>query len=107
MLPSQGSAVSYSLYSSFNTTVRAAHFAFLPFFPPSAQEIAENNITLSDVQKVTEQRTIEWNATGHAYFLEQATKVRNIPLHIDVLSIFKSCSPMTSGWPCTTALSGS
>ncbi|KAJ6588189.1 Alpha/Beta hydrolase protein [Mycena capillaripes] len=45
-----GSAVGYRLYGSFNTTVRAAHFVFLPLFPPSAQEIAENNITLSDIQ---------------------------------------------------------
>jgi hypothetical protein len=68
--------VAYSLYGSFNTTVRAAHFVFLPFFPPSAQEIAENNITLSDSQKVTEQRNIEWNTTGNGYFIEQSTKVR-------------------------------
>ncbi|KAJ6585740.1 Alpha/Beta hydrolase protein [Mycena capillaripes] len=75
-----GSAVGYSLYSSFNTTVRAAHFAFLPFFPPSAQEVAENNITLSDVQKVTQQRTIEWNTTGQTYFTEQATKPNDVGL---------------------------
>jgi hypothetical protein len=68
--------VAYSLYGSFNTTVRTAHLVFLPFFPPSAQEIAENNITLSDIQKVTEQRNIEWNTTGNAYLIEQSTKVR-------------------------------
>ncbi|KAJ7449089.1 Alpha/Beta hydrolase protein [Mycena galericulata] len=51
-----GSVVAYALYSGYNTSVRAGHFVFLPFFPPSAQEIAANNITLSAVQKVTEQR---------------------------------------------------
>jgi hypothetical protein len=71
-----GSAVAYTLYGSFNTTVRAAHFVFLPFFPPSAQEIAQNNITLSDIQNVTEQRNIEWNTDGTGYFVEQSTKVR-------------------------------
>ncbi|KAJ7840011.1 Alpha/Beta hydrolase protein [Mycena leptocephala] len=75
-----GSAVAYSLYGSFNTTVRAAHLVFLPFFPPSAQDIAENNITLSDSQKVTEQRNIEWNTTGNGYFLEQSTKPNDIGL---------------------------
>ncbi|KAJ7259015.1 Alpha/Beta hydrolase protein [Mycena rebaudengoi] len=69
-----GSSVVYSLYSSFNTTVRAAHFAFLPFFPPGAQDIAENNITLSDIQKVTEQRAIDWNTTGNGYDIEKTTK---------------------------------
>ncbi|KAJ6594576.1 Alpha/Beta hydrolase protein [Mycena capillaripes] len=73
-----GSTVGYSLYSSFNTTVRAAQFVFLANFPPSAQELAENNITLSALQKVTQQRNIEWNNTGSAYFLEQTTKPNDI-----------------------------
>jgi len=75
-----GAAVGYSLYGSFNTTVRAAYFAFIPFFPPSAQEIAENNITLSNIQRVTEQRSTEWSATGAGYFIEQITKPEVIGL---------------------------
>ncbi|KAJ7467178.1 Alpha/Beta hydrolase protein [Mycena latifolia] len=75
-----GCAVGYSLYSFFNTTVRAAQFVFIPFFPPSAQEIAENNITLSDEQKVTEQRSTEWFTTGLAYFQEQTNKPNDIGL---------------------------
>ncbi|KAF7328190.1 Epoxide hydrolase domain protein [Mycena venus] len=75
-----GSAVAYSLYGSFNTTVRAAHFTFLPFFPPSAQDIAANNITLSDLQKVTEQRVSEFNAIGNGYLIEQSTKPNDIGL---------------------------
>ncbi|KAJ7349875.1 hypothetical protein DFH08DRAFT_997267 [Mycena albidolilacea] len=74
-----GSSVANSLYSSFNTTVRAAHFAFLPFFPPAAQDIAEN-ITLSDIQKVTEQLNIDWNTTGNGYDIEQTTKPNDIGL---------------------------
>ncbi|KAJ7766927.1 Alpha/Beta hydrolase protein [Mycena olivaceomarginata] len=46
-----GSDIGYYMYESFNTTVRTAHFVFLPFQPPSPQEIADKNITLSDVQK--------------------------------------------------------
>ncbi|KAJ7793360.1 hypothetical protein B0H14DRAFT_2622986 [Mycena olivaceomarginata] len=65
---------------SFNTTVRAAHFAFLLFFPPAAQDIAENNITLSDIQKVTEQLNIYWNTTGNGYNIEQTTKPNGIGL---------------------------
>ncbi|KAJ7680827.1 Alpha/Beta hydrolase protein [Mycena polygramma] len=75
-----GSGVAYSMYASFNTTVRAGHFAFLPFFPPTAQEIAADNITLSDIQKVSQQRNAEWSSTGNAYFLEQQTKPNDIGL---------------------------
>ncbi|KAJ7761030.1 Alpha/Beta hydrolase protein [Mycena metata] len=75
-----GSAVAYSLYSSFNTTVRAAHFVFLPFLPPSAEEIAVNNITLSDIQKIALQQTTDWSTTGNGYFLEQTTKPNDIGL---------------------------
>ncbi|KAJ7792309.1 Alpha/Beta hydrolase protein [Mycena olivaceomarginata] len=60
-----GSAVAYSLYSSFNTTVRAAHFVYIPFVSPSAAEMAANNITLSDIQKIAEQRVIEFNTVTH------------------------------------------
>lgn len=60
--------------------MRAAHFVFIPFAPPSSQEIAENNITLSDAQKVAEQRYTELTTIGMGYFIEQTTKVcRDIP----------------------------
>ncbi|KAJ7239609.1 Alpha/Beta hydrolase protein [Mycena haematopus] len=72
-----GSAVAYSLYSSFNTTVRAAHFVFLPFSPPSAEELAENNITLSALQEVTEQRQANFT---YGYLTEQSTKPNDIGL---------------------------
>lgn len=75
---SQGGVVGYSLYSSFNTTVRAAHFVFLPFLPPSAEDIAAKNITLSDVQKLAQQQTTAWATTGNGYFLEQTTKVCSV-----------------------------
>ncbi|KAJ7124413.1 Alpha/Beta hydrolase protein [Mycena epipterygia] len=75
-----GSAVAYSLYSSFNTTVRAGHFVFIPFFPPSAQEIAASNITLSSGQNVTEHRFTKWSTIGNAYFMEQETKPNDIGL---------------------------
>ncbi|KAJ7301703.1 hypothetical protein DFH08DRAFT_674987, partial [Mycena albidolilacea] len=74
------SAVAYSLYSSFKTTVLAAHFVFLPFVSPSVEEITANTITLSDIQKVTEQRVIEFNAIGNGYLIEQSTKPNDIGL---------------------------
>ncbi|KAJ7680834.1 Alpha/Beta hydrolase protein [Mycena polygramma] len=75
-----GCAVGYSLYSSFNATVRTAHFAFLPFPAPSPQDIAENNISLSPIQQVTEQRGVEFNAIGTGYLIEQTTKPNDIGL---------------------------
>ncbi|KAJ6550205.1 Alpha/Beta hydrolase protein [Mycena capillaripes] len=75
-----GSVVGYSLYSSYTTATRVAHFTFIPFFPPSADEIAANNITLSEDQTVTEQRSTEWFSTGIGYFLEQENKPNDIGL---------------------------
>ncbi|KAF7371189.1 putative epoxide hydrolase [Mycena sanguinolenta] len=75
-----GSDVAYSLYSLFNATVRAAHLVFLPFVSPTAEEIAENNITLSVLQEVTEQRVTEFNAIGEGYLIEQSTKPNDIGL---------------------------
>ncbi|KAJ7432194.1 Alpha/Beta hydrolase protein [Mycena galericulata] len=74
-----GSVVAYALYSGYNTSV-AGHFVFLPFFPPSAQEIAANNITLSAVQKVTEQRGTDFISNGMSYFTEQTEKPNDIGL---------------------------
>ncbi|KAF8169831.1 Alpha/Beta hydrolase protein [Mycena galopus ATCC 62051] len=76
----RGAAVGYSLYSSFNTTVRASQFVFLLFFPPSAEEIAENNVTLSAVQTVTEERYTEWTSSGTGYFVGRATKPNDFGL---------------------------
>ncbi|KAJ7605094.1 Alpha/Beta hydrolase protein [Roridomyces roridus] len=42
--------------------------------------IADNNITLSDVQKVTLQRDIEWTSTGTGYFVELQTKPNDLGL---------------------------
>ncbi|KAJ7795698.1 Alpha/Beta hydrolase protein [Mycena olivaceomarginata] len=75
-----GSVIGYHMYESFNTTVRAAHFVFLPFQPPSPQEIADKNITLSDVQEIALQRTVDWFTTGHSYFQEQTFKPNDIGL---------------------------
>ncbi|KAJ7184630.1 epoxide hydrolase 1 [Mycena filopes] len=66
-----GCAVAYSMYGSYNTTVRAAHFTFI---------LAANNITLSEIQKVTEQRYTEWSGTGQGYFIEQTTKPNDMGL---------------------------
>ncbi|KAJ7674429.1 Alpha/Beta hydrolase protein [Mycena rosella] len=75
-----GAGVGYDLYKSYNATVRAAHFAFLPFSPPTPQDIADNNITLSEIAKVTLQRTVDWTTTGDSYFTEQTFKPNDIGL---------------------------
>ncbi|KAJ7652022.1 alpha/beta-hydrolase [Mycena polygramma] len=75
-----GSDVGYRMYESYNTTVRAAHFVFIPFAPPSPQEVADNNITLSDIAKVTQQRAVDWLSIGQGYFQEQSFKPNDIGL---------------------------
>ncbi|KAF8213746.1 Alpha/Beta hydrolase protein [Mycena galopus ATCC 62051] len=75
-----GADIGYHMYESFNTTVRAANFVFLPFQPPSPQDITDNNITLSAIQEVTLQRTVNWLATDQGYFQEQTFKPNDIGL---------------------------
>ncbi|KAJ7262592.1 Alpha/Beta hydrolase protein [Mycena rebaudengoi] len=75
-----GSAVAYSLYSSFNTTVRAAHFVRINSVPPTAQELAEKKIMLSTAEKITEQRSTDWKTIGKEYLDEQTTAPNDIGL---------------------------
>lgn len=71
-----GAGPAYSLYDNFNSSTRAAHFAFLPFFPLSPDQLAAQNISLSSkLEQSEEQNFVNWAATGNAYFAEQATKV--------------------------------
>lgn len=70
-----GSDVGYSLYEQFNTTVRATHLTFLPFFPPSLADIATRNITLSPGEEFSARRGVDWETGGNGYFSEQTTKV--------------------------------
>ena len=70
-----GCAVAYGLYGQFNTTVRAAHLNFLPFFPLNSEQLAALNITLSAEEEYEERRLLDWQGAGYGYFIEQATKV--------------------------------
>lgn len=72
-----GAAIAYTLYEDYNTTTRAAHFSFIPFFPPTAKDIAKTNITLSPLEKFMLRRSDEWGRTGNAYYLLQLTTVTN------------------------------
>lgn len=73
-----GSGVAYSLYDQWNTTVRAAHLDFLPFYPLSSAELAAENITLTGLEEFEEDVTITWSNEGTGYFSEQTTKVSDI-----------------------------
>ncbi|KAJ7579822.1 Alpha/Beta hydrolase protein [Mycena floridula] len=75
-----GSTIAYSLYSRFTTSVRAGHFTFIPFSPPSAQQISDAGITLSEFGQFAEQRFVEWSTNGQAYFLESSTKPNTLGL---------------------------
>ncbi|KAJ0419605.1 alpha/beta-hydrolase [Aspergillus carlsbadensis] len=76
-----GAGVAYSLYDRFNTTVRAAHLAFLPFLPLTSEQLAAENITLSSPLEEFEQAIAEeWTRSGSGYFVEQSTKPNTIGL---------------------------
>lgn len=64
------------MYNSFNSTVRATHLTFIPFYGPTPQEAAEANITLSPIGEVGVQRSVEYRTNHSAYFAEQTTQVR-------------------------------
>lgn len=81
-----GSVVGFDMYDQFNTTVKAAHFNFLPFFPLTPEELAAQGITLTATEAVQEQRAVDFDNSGIGYYMEQSTTVRSIP-----------CPP-TSGW---------
>lgn len=70
-----GAGPAYSLYDNYNSSTRAAHFAFLPFFPLTPDQLVAENITLSKLEQSEEQNFVTWSTTGNAYFSEQATKV--------------------------------
>jgi len=75
-----GSVVAYSMYSSYNDTVRASHFTFLPFVPPTPQEIADANVTLTPLEQFGASRVLEWDTKGNAYLQEQSTRPNTIGL---------------------------
>ncbi|QYS95404.1 EHN domain-containing protein [Trichoderma simmonsii] len=75
-----GAGPAYSLYDNYNSSTRAAHFAFLPFFPLTPDQLAAENITLSKLEQSEEQNFVTWSTTGNAYFSEQATKPNTIGL---------------------------
>jgi pimeloyl-ACP methyl ester carboxylesterase len=70
-----GGGIAYDMYDHFNETVGAAHFAFLPFSPQTPDQLAAENITLSELELAEEQNAMGWTSTGNGYFIEQTTKV--------------------------------
>ncbi|KAK4160395.1 putative epoxide hydrolase [Cladorrhinum sp. PSN259] len=77
---SHGVPLSFTLYDEYNTTARAAHFVFMPFYPIDPKVIAEKNITLTPLEQFELQRSVQWGQTGNGYFLIQTTKPSTIGL---------------------------
>lgn len=71
-----GSLVAYHLYDAYNTTTRAAHFTFMPFYPLTPEKLPEWNITLSPDEEFVEKRFVEWATTEAGYFQEHVYQVR-------------------------------
>ncbi|KAJ7347517.1 Alpha/Beta hydrolase protein [Mycena albidolilacea] len=77
-----GCIMGYSLYSNFATTVRAAQFDFIPFSPPSREEMAAENITLTPEQNVTVARCTTARTTGLGFRDMQTNKPNDVGLSL-------------------------
>ncbi|KAG0652322.1 epoxide hydrolase [Hyphodiscus hymeniophilus] len=75
-----GAAITYAMYDQFNTTARAGHFVFLPFFPLDFAQLAAANISLSPLETIEEENFVQWNTVGNGYFIEHTTKPNTIGL---------------------------
>ncbi|KAJ7617153.1 alpha/beta-hydrolase [Roridomyces roridus] len=75
-----GAVVAYDMYSNFNQTVRATHLMLSIFQPPTAEEIAARNITLTADEQVTAERTAAYFAVGQGYFQEHEYKPDDVGL---------------------------
>ncbi|KAJ7205254.1 Alpha/Beta hydrolase protein, partial [Mycena pura] len=75
-----GCVVGYSLYSKFPKTVRAAQFVFIPFFPPSREQMTAENITLTAEQDVTVARAVSTGTTGLGFRDMQTNKPSDVAL---------------------------
>jgi pimeloyl-ACP methyl ester carboxylesterase len=74
-----GSFISYRMYDSYNISVRAAHFSFLPFYPLSPAQLAALNISLSPQETFQAQLTESYTSVGLGYNIEQSTEARSQP----------------------------
>ncbi|KAJ7071931.1 Alpha/Beta hydrolase protein [Mycena amicta] len=73
-----GSSVGYALYTTYHTSVLSASFDFVPFFPPTRDDIVAANITLLPEQEITLARQEEWIAEGMDYLLMLTHKPNDI-----------------------------
>lgn len=72
---SNGAILTFTLYDAFNTSTRAAHFPLLPFYPTTAEELAQRHISLSPLEQAIFERSQEWTLNGTGYFLMHIYKV--------------------------------
>jgi len=73
-----GGEITYSLYSGFDSTVRGAHFAFIPFFPLTPAQFTGEGIELgTELGRFRGGgfQAVEWGTTGDGYLVEMGTKV--------------------------------
>jgi len=101
-----GAPVAYSLYEKYNTTVRAGHLIFFPFYPLSQEQLAAQNISLNALEKFEADRYAEWSATGNAYLLENSFKASRDPCHRWKWPSDSPYSQTLSDWRSMTIQSG-
>jgi pimeloyl-ACP methyl ester carboxylesterase len=79
-----GSGVAFDMYDQFNTTVKAAHLNFLPFFSPNPDQLAAQGITLAADEVAQEQRAMDFENSGAGYYIESTTTVSGLASYMNV-----------------------
>lgn len=51
------------------------HGVFLPFFPPTTEQLVAENVTLTALEHSEHERYMEWSSKGNGYFVEQTFQV--------------------------------
>lgn len=107
-----GSVVGFDMYDQFNTTVKAAHFNFLPFFSQTPEQLEAQGITLTAVEATQEQRAMDFENSGIGYYMEQASTViyisyllrRVLMIANSIVVIGKHCGPRFIRQPSWTTI---
>ncbi|KAJ7183808.1 Alpha/Beta hydrolase protein [Mycena filopes] len=77
-----GCVVGYSLYKNFPATVRAGQFVFIPFIPPSREQMTAEGVVITGEVEVTLGRMMAAGTTGLGFRDMQTNKPGDVGLSL-------------------------
>lgn len=81
-------APAYTLYANYTESVRALHAAFLPFLPPTMEQIAAENVSLTPLEQFEHARATEWAETGWDISLSSQQRHVLVPFSTSSMYIY-------------------